>query len=274
MKFLTGFVLLLVLFSSCQEEKKNLVKKEAVTIQEKIEDPVPPDYMTDTVLSRYSQMGLVEMLDSRIEVDLRYATENNFMKSLLYDTLNRLFVQKDVGGRLIKCQDYLDSIQPGFHLKIFDGVRPLLVQREMWDAMDTVPAGLRGKFVSNPIYGSGHNYGTSVDLTICDSTGAELDMGAGYDDFRDIAFPSKEAYFLKSGELSKEQYENRKLLRKVMRFQKFYNIPSEWWHFNACSRSTAESRYEILLNESGDHQRWVSPKTHKDTIVDSLILVE
>jgi D-alanyl-D-alanine dipeptidase len=132
----------------------------------------------------------------------------------------------------------------------------------------------RGKFVSNPLFGSVHNFGTAVDITICDAAGIELNMGAGYDDFRPIAFPSKEAHFLKTGELTKEQYENRKLLRKIMRSQRFYNIPSEWWHFNAFSRLTCERKFEILLDETGNHKKWVSPKIKKDStivILDTLI---
>ncbi|MFT6244804.1 MAG: D-alanyl-D-alanine dipeptidase [Salibacteraceae bacterium] len=268
MKFLTATAILSIFLFSCGEKKKAEPKQEIEVVEEPIVIEVDP--MNDSVLARYDSFGLIELKDKRILIDLRYSTDNNFMKTVLYDTLNKLFLQKEVGIRLVHCQDYLDSLYPGLHLKIFDGVRPLQVQREMWDAMDTVPVRLRGKFVSNPIYGSGHNYGTSVDLTICDSLGQELDMGAGYDDFRTIAFPSKEAHFLKTGELSKEQYENRKLLRKVMRFQRFYGIPSEWWHFNAYSRMAAEARFDLLLDESGNHTKWVSPKMKKDTIVDSI----
>lgn len=270
MKFLTALLLLTVFLCSCDEKMTGIDRESRNLEKGGVQEIVQPVQMDNKTISHYLEFGLVEITDERIIVDLRYATDNNFMHAVLYDTLNRLFLQKEVKERLLRCQDYLDSIQPGYRLKVFDGVRPLLVQVEMWKAMDSIPAGQRGKFVSNPIFGSGHNYGTSVDLTICDSKGNELDMGAGYDDFRDIAFPSKEAFFLKSGELSKVQYENRKLLRSVMQFQKFHNIPSEWWHFNAFTRSSAEVKYEILMNESGGHKKWHSPKIVKDPIVDSL----
>ena len=55
-----------------------------------------------------------------------------------------------------------------------------------------------------------------------------------------------------------------------MRFQKLYNIPSEWWHFNAYSRIAAEAKFELLLDESGNHKKWHSPKIKSDTIVDSI----
>lgn len=221
---------------------------------------------SDSLQSLYNSFGLVEVSDARILVDLRYATDNNFMGMVLYDTLDCLMLQEEVSERLSRCQDLLDSLRPGYRLKVFDGVRPLQVQREMWEALDSIPPLNRGKFVSNPIFGSVHNFGTAVDITICDASGKELDMGAGYDDFRPIAFPSREAHFLKTGELTRSQYENRMLLRQIMRSQRFSNIPSEWWHFNAYSRSTCEAKFEILLDESGHHKRWISPKIPKDSM--------
>lgn len=255
------FALLLL---SCGDDSP---KKEEV-VQPKPSVPLvqpEPSRFTDSIQRIYQSFGLVEVTDPRILVDLRYTTDNNFMGMVLYDTLDQLMLQREVSERLSLCQDLLDSLHPGYRLKVFDGVRPLQVQREMWEALDSIPPLNRGKFVSNPIFGSVHNFGTAVDITICDSLGNELDMGAGYDDFRPIAFPSKEAHFLKTGELTKAQYENRKLLRRIMRSQRFFNIPSEWWHFNAFSRLTCEAKFEILLDESGNHKWWVSPKIPKDS---------
>jgi D-alanyl-D-alanine dipeptidase len=138
---------------------------------------------------------------------------------------------------------------PKLHLLIYDAVRPVSVQQKMWDALDTIPFEERTKFVSNPASGSIHNYGAAVDLTISDASGNPIDMGAGYDDIRQIAYPRLEEQFLASGELTSEQLENRKLLRKVMGSQGFKNITTEWWHFNACSRNEAKQKYTILLTE-------------------------
>lgn len=207
--------------------------------------------------SIYELNGLIDILklDSSFIIDLRYSTTNNFLGRILYDSISSVYLQKEVAIRLVSCHQYLDSLHPGYHIKIFDAVRPLEVQRQMWEALDTVPVAERGKFVSNPALGSVHNFGSAVDLTICDEKGDELDMGAGYDDFRPIAFPSREYQFLQSGELSMRQVENRRLLREVMRSQKFVNIPSEWWHFNAYSRITAESKYPALITESGKFEK-------------------
>jgi D-alanyl-D-alanine dipeptidase len=58
-----------------------------------------------------------------------------------------------------------------------------------------------------------------------------------------------ENYYLSTGELTLKQVENRKLLRKVMRSQAFRNLPTEWWHFNACSRADALLNYTVRENE-------------------------
>ena len=199
------------------------------------------------------KLGLVNILevDSTIKVDLRYAGVHNFTGQVLYDSLDAVYLQKDVAIRLALCQKVLKDSIPDYSLLVYDGVRPVSVQWKMWRALDSIPTQRRGKFVSNPGRGSVHNYGAAVDITICDKYGGPIDMGAGYDDFREIAAPNMEWKFLKSGELKPEQYENRQLLRYVMRSQQFRNIPAEWWHFNAYRRSECEHRYPKLLTEGG-----------------------
>ena len=204
---------------------------------------------TETVLMQESNLIDVQTLNTQIRVDLKYAGTDNFMKMKLYDRLNKAYLQKDVAERLAKCQTFLRKINPDLHLLVYDAVRPVSVQQKMWDALDTIPVAMRTKFVSNPANGSIHNYGAAVDLTICDRSGVPLDMGAGYDDIRQIAYPRLEAQFLASGELIQKQVENRKLLRKVMASQGFTDIATEWWHFNACTRAIAKEKYLILEME-------------------------
>ncbi|MCH2231979.1 MAG: M15 family metallopeptidase [Crocinitomicaceae bacterium] len=266
-----SWILIFGIFFSCHQND------QVADSIEFIEDTVPSVIKFDSTLliqveQAMREIGLIDLLlvDSTIQIDLKYATTNNFMATQLYDTLSRLFLQKDVAIRLSKSQKFLDSIHPGYSLLVYDGARPRAVQQEMWDALDSIPIYRRGKYVSNPRNGSVHNFGAAVDLTIVDSFGIELDMGAGYDDFREIASPKNEARFLKSGELTSDQYNNRKLLRRVMRYSKFYNIPSEWWHFNACSRISASHRYQLLLSESGS-SIWFKIPFKRDSISGSEI---
>lgn len=188
----------------------------------------------------------IQSVNPSIQIDLKYATTDNFMKKQLYFNIKKVYLQPDVAARLSNCQKYLKKLYPDYSLLVYDGVRPLSVQKAMWEALDSIPPIQRSKFVSNPANGSVHNYGAAVDLTICDSNGKPLDMGAGYDDIREIAYPSKEQYFLNKGLLTVTHINNRKILRKVMSYQQFQNIPSEWWHFNACSRKEAKKKYKIV----------------------------
>lgn len=262
-------VIIFLIFASCQT---NMDTKKVVVI------PIEKDLELDSsiietellakISSIYKSIDLVNLQDvnDQILIDVKYASTDNFMGIQLYDSISVIYLNKEVAERLSLCQSYLDSIRPDFRLLVYDGVRPLEVQKEMWNALDSIPVYRRGRFVSNPSRGSVHNYGAAVDLTIVDSQGNVLDMGAGYDDSRKIAYPSLERKFLASGELSQEQLSNRKLLRKVMQNQDFRNIPSEWWHFNAYSRVTTSRKYKRLLNESGksDSMRLFYPK--KDTL--------
>ena len=184
-----------------------------------------------------------------VKVDLKYATADNFMKQVLYTTWKDAYLQKEVADQLNVAQGNLKKTHPTYSLLVYDAARPVSIQQKMWKALDTIPVKQRVKFVSNPNNRSLHNYGCAVDLTIADENGIPLDMGAGYDDIRSIAYPSMESYYLKTGALSSFQVENRRLLRKVMFGAGFTNISTEWWHFNACSRKFAASHYQAILTE-------------------------
>ncbi|MES2589689.1 MAG: M15 family metallopeptidase [Bacteroidota bacterium] len=235
--------------SSTSVEKEEF-NEESSFIQENKEIKQNKKNQKDTITKAkqtdFKQLVDIQTLNSSILIDLKYASEDNFMKQRLYFDIDKVFLQKDVAERLAKVQEYLKELRPDLTLLVYDGVRPLSVQKAMWKALDTIPVKDRVKFVSNPASGSIHNYGAAVDLTIAQNNGKALDMGAGYDDIREIAYPRMENYFLQKGELTNQQIENRKLLRKVMKSQNFTNIPTEWWHFNACSRNEAKIKYKIL----------------------------
>lgn len=244
-----SFFVIGILFLSCEQSKPNLRPDQTseVTKLKSTGKTKVGEYIS--VKNNSDILEPANKFNTSIFIELKYATEDNFMKRKLYDTLKTAYLQLEVAQRLAKVQEELTKINPNYHLLVYDATRPLSVQWEMWTALDTIPVAERVNFVSNPRNGSVHNYGAAVDLTICDKNGKPLDMGAGYDDIRKIAYPSLEAIYLKSGELSVKQVENRKILRKVMASQGFRNIPTEWWHFNACSREEAKIKYSIIQNE-------------------------
>lgn len=247
--FLTG-----ILAVACSESaesvsslKRPLTTKETPSKEETGEKPSVPN--KEFILHKGDTLVSVDQFNKDIWWELKYASKDNFMKRVLYDTLKKPYVQIDIARRLAKSQEYLTGRNREYHLLVYDGLRPLSVQWEMWNAMDTIPVLERGKFVSNPRNGSVHNYGAAVDLTICNSKRKPLDMGAGYDDIRQIAYPSLESEFLATGEITQQQIDNRKLLRRALKSQGFSNIPTEWWHFNAYPRPVVKRKYHIVTRE-------------------------
>lgn len=234
-------IIVLCLLTSCSDSEATAVaiQKPSKTTQE---IPVVEDLGPET----FEGLVDVKTYSDNIYVDLKYATEDNFMGMVLYERTKRAYLQPEVAQRLSYCQSYLTAIDSTLHLLIYDAARPVSVQSLMWNALDTVPARERGKYVSNPANLSLHNMGCAVDITICKTNRIPLDMGAGFDDFRDIAFPNMETYYLKTGELTMDQSENRLLLRKVMASQEFRQLPTEWWHYNAYSREVARNMFRPL----------------------------
>lgn len=194
---------------------------------------------------RLKLMGLVD-IDEYIDdlvVELRYATHDNFMGEVLYEDLKKCFLQREVADKLKEAQRLLKKVNAEYRLVVFDGCRPRSVQYKMWER---VKGTNNAKYVANPNSGSMHNYGAAVDLSILDELGYELDMGTEYDFFGIEAQPRYEDQLFKEGKLNREQIDNRRILRKVMKDAGFHAIMSEWWHYNAFSRKEIRSRYEIV----------------------------
>ena len=116
----------------------------------------------------------------------------------------------------------------------------------MWDSLKMKPK-IKYSYLSPPNEASLHNYGCAVDVTILDlQTGKELDMGTGFDHFGKLSQLIYEEEFLKTGELSQQAYNNRKLLRSVMQKAKLKPINSEWWHFSICTKPEAVMRFKLI----------------------------
>jgi hypothetical protein len=100
-------------------------------------------------------------LDPTLELDIRYATSDNFMGEVFYSS-PRALLQRPAAEAVARAHDWLK--ERGFGLLIFDAYRPWYVTKMFWDA---TPGPLRG-FVANPAGGSRHNRGCAVDLTLVD----------------------------------------------------------------------------------------------------------
>lgn len=185
----------------------------------------------------------IHTLDPSIRTDLKYATTDNFTKTILYDTLFNVYAHPVAAKKLVKAQEYLKALNPELGLLIYDAVRPLSVQKKMYRVVQNTKY---AAYVANPSRTGLHNYGMAIDLTICDSKGIPLDMGTPFDFFGRAAGINKEAELVAEGVLTKQQVKNRELLRKVMTQAGFLTIRGEWWHFNAVTLSEAKRSYKII----------------------------
>ncbi len=247
MKAISIFLLFTTLIS-CSNDTEETVKVEDEPKSE-IRNPKSEIILPDTceLEKHLIKSGLVDIqkVIPGILIDLRYSTTDNFMGTDVYGDLENIYLQPDVAEKLKSAQQYLKEKDSTLTLLVFDGVRPRSVQQIMWDTVD-IPINERGKFIANPKNGSLHNYGAAVDLSIAKADGKELDMGTPYDDASELSYPRMETFYLGTGELTKEQVANRSLLRSVMYKAGFFNIQTEWWHFNACTREAAKGKYEIV----------------------------
>lgn len=185
----------------------------------------------------------IKKLDPTILSDLKYATTDNFTKTVLYDTLSNVYLHPIAAKKLVKAQQYLKEINPSLNLLVYDAVRPLSVQRRMYKVVQNTRY---AAYVANPVRTGLHNYGMAVDLTICNEQGVPLDMGTAFDFFGKAAGINREQELVKEGVLTRQQVENRDLLRKVMIQAGFRTIRGEWWHFNAVSLNEAKQTYKVI----------------------------
>jgi len=188
----------------------------------------------------------IKSLDSSIRVDLRYAGTNNFLKYDLYDGLRNAYFNCETALRVAAAQFYLKQINPDFSLVVFDASRPQHIQQMMWDSLKLHPD-KKTFYLSKPEETSMHNYGCAADVTIINTrTNKLLDMGTDFDFFGSLSEPIYEVQFLKTGQLSREAYQNRILLRSVMQRAKLNPITSEWWHFSLCTKPEAIARFKLI----------------------------
>jgi len=162
---------------------------------------------------------LVELskINQSFVIDARYSTKENFVGVRFYPA-NRIFLRRDVAAILNTVEERLSS--RALRLKIWDGYRPLAVQRRMWSVVPDE------RYVADPKKGSNHNRGCAVDLTVVDSRGQELAMPTPFDDFTPRAHRDYT-------ELPENVLQDRQLLAEAMQARGFVPLPTEWWHFDA-----------------------------------------
>ena len=197
----------------------NLVRKTSTALL--IAAMVFGGFAPDVFASAPDILGLdlvdIKAVEPGIVVDIKYATTDNFTGQVLYPAA-RCLLHESVAQRVAEAHRLLQSQGKG--LKVFDCYRPLSVQKKMWAVFPDE------RYVANPASGSRHNRGASVDVGLIDSTGKEMPMPSGYDEF-------SERSHLSYGAARADELNNRAVLQAAMRARGFQAMSTEWWHFDA-----------------------------------------
>ena len=169
--------------------------------------------------------------------------EDGFIINTSFCPADTFRLRSTVYGKLREARAALPS---GLGFILYEAFRPRSRQIELWNMVIAKLQAERpeltgdalteaaNEWVSNPnAFGSGHQAGAAIDITLCDAAGNELPMGTKVQEFN--AHTKTEC----SG-LSEEVVRNRTLLRSTLEKVGFINYPPEWWHFSHGDRLWAE----------------------------------
>lgn len=161
-------------------------------------------------------------------VELKYATEENFTGQVVY-TFSTAYLRYGTVKKLAAVQSDLQEL--GLGLKLWDGFRPVSAQFRFWEICPDP------RYVANPETSfSSHSRGNTVDVTLVDAQGREVEMPTGFDDFsakadRDYA------------DCTPEAANNAEILEILMEKHGFSGYKREWWHFTDKDEYPVEEKF-------------------------------
>lgn len=182
---------------------------EAATVQ--------PEYPNTAAVPEDAVFVAVTDYIADIQVDLKYASEDNFTGQAVYD-FSTAYLRYGTVEKLAAVQADLQEL--GLGLKIWDGFRPVSAQYRLWEICPDP------RYVADPKNGfSSHSRGNTVDLTLVDREGREVPMPTGFDDFSELADRDY-------SDCSQEAANNAEILEILMEKHGFSGYFREWWHYS------------------------------------------
>lgn len=170
--------------------------------------------------------------NNEVLVNIRQDNSLFFSKDL--ENLETVYLRKTVYEKL-KCVQKL--LPQNYYLKIYSAYRSLEEQTIRWnkklaDNQKKYPElssqqleSLTKNQVADPRSGfGGHQTGGAVDLTLCNISGTEYDMGSTYS----ATTPTIKT---NNKKITITQRKNREILKMCMEKAGFKNYPNEWWHY-------------------------------------------
>jgi len=188
-----------------------------------------------------------------IQTDVRYFSADNFVGEVITGyNAEKILMTLEAALALAAIQ--IELGERGLGLKVFDAYRPQQAVDDFarW-AEDINDTSTKAEYYPNiakqDLFSlgyiaaqSGHSRGSTVDLTLVELiTGDELDMGAPWDLFDPISWPT-------SLEVSLPQKTNREILREIMLRYGFNPLREEWWHFTLDDEPFPDTYFDFPIN--------------------------
>lgn len=192
--------------------------------------------------------GLVDIqtLDPTIQVDLKYASSDNFMHENMYGDFKKAYLEPNLAHALTLVQRDLKAINPYLSVIIFDAARPISIQEKMFKKVQHTDF---EKYIANPYAepkGGFHNYGMAADISVLDLSGELIDMGTKFDYFGEKAHVGIEEKLLIEKRISMEAYKNRKMLYYITSKHDLVPYEFEWWHYQFHIYEEDKKRFALL----------------------------
>lgn len=221
----------LLSLGGCRAPAVGVASAPAVVPPSGVETEPPETAAPQPLFSEPEDADFVRVRDYLPEVlqQLPYATADNFTGRRIYD-FSEVFLRY---GTVKKLRSVCEELaEQGLNLKIWDGFRPVSAQFKLWEVCpdDT--------YVADPNQGfSGHSRGNTVDVTLVDMDGSEIEMPTGFDDFTAKADRDY-------SDVPEVPAANAILLQNTMEKYGFTGYFGEWWHFRDTVAYPVEEVFE------------------------------
>lgn len=222
-RILFSLLFVACLLSGCAEDTELPVSTSESSVPTVIQDPeISSEAIQtepETVYPDPQDMVFVAVADyiPDIQTDLKYATADNFTGQVIYE-FSTVYLRYGTVKKLAAVQEDLNQL--GMGLMIWDGFRPVSAQYKLWEVCPD------RRYVANPNTGfSSHSRGNTVDVTLVDAEGREMEMPTGFDDFSKRADRDYT-------DCTRSAADNALILEALMEKHGFSPYKAEWWHYS------------------------------------------
>lgn len=196
-----------------------------------------------------------------LEVELKYATMDNFTGAVIYE-FTGVYLRYGTVKKLMAVQQ--DLREQGYLLKVWDAYRPVTAQKTLWQACPDPT------YVANPDTGhSTHSCGNTVDVTVVDAEGNELEMPTGFDEF---SVKADRDY----SDCTTAAAGNAQMLEQIMIEHGFTPYEGEWWHYSDNVEYPVENVFDpaLISTWSAECNEYINLRDQPNTTATSIAQIK